>query len=70
MTIKEIRNTTKTMLSAEDICKVLGSDPCDIRLTARKTPWLIGYPFTFVGRRMKIPRNGFLRWYDGKGGAL
>jgi hypothetical protein len=27
-------------------------------------PERIGYPFTFVGTRMKIPRVGFLRWYD------
>ena len=65
MTIEEIRLTDKMMLSPKDIGEVLGSDPGTIRLTARMAPERVGYPFTFVGNRMKVPRDGFLRWYDG-----
>jgi hypothetical protein len=64
MTIEEIRASDKAFLTPQDISRALGSDPQTIRLTAKLHPERIGYPFTFVGTRMKIPRIGFLRWYD------
>lgn len=66
MTIAEIRASDADMLTAADIAPILGSDPQTIRLTAKKLPQYVGYPFTFVGNRMKIPRVGFIRWYDGE----
>ena len=65
MTMDEILATDKVMLSASDIAEVLGSDPMTIRLMARLDPDRVGFPFTFVGNRMKIPRAGFLRWMNG-----
>ena len=65
MTFDEIRATDKMMLSPTDISEVLGSDPMTIRLTAKMAPERVGYPFTFVGNRMKIPRIGFIRWMEG-----
>ena len=52
----------KLFLTPTDICGILGSDPQSIRDTARQYPERIGYPFTFVGRNMKIPRIPFLRF--------
>lgn len=66
MTIREIRSCSRNMLSVIDISEVIGSDAKDIANTARTTPGLIRYPFTFVGNRMKIPRVGFLNWLEGK----
>ncbi len=65
MTIDEIRVTDKPMLSPVDVAEVLGSDPQTIRLTAKMAPERVGYPFTFTGNRMKIPRIGFIRWMEG-----
>ena len=65
MTLDEIRATDKVMLSPTDISEVLGSDPMTIRLTAKMAPERVGYPFTFTGNRMKIPRIGFIRWMEG-----
>lgn len=62
MTIEEIKKTDKMFLTPNDICRVLGSDPQTIRVTARQRPDLIGYEFTFVGNRMKIARIPFLRF--------
>jgi hypothetical protein len=45
-----------------DIGPVLGSDPQTIRVTARQQPERLGFPFTFSGSRMKIPRIPFLRF--------
>ena len=61
-TLEEIRLSDKTFLSPADISPVLGSDPQTIRVTARQRPELIGFPYTFVGNRMKIPRIPFLRF--------
>ena len=65
MTMDEIRESRNDMLSPADIADVLGSDPQTIRVTARTHPERIGYPFTFVGNRIKIPRIGFIRWMEG-----
>ena len=65
MTIDEIRATDKPMLSPVDVAGVLGSDPQTIRLTAKMAPERVGYPFTFTGNRMKIPRIGFINWMEG-----
>jgi hypothetical protein len=66
MTIEEIRLCDKDFLIPKDIAEALGSDPHNIIVTARMYPERIGYPFTFVGNRMKIPKAGFLSWYCGK----
>lgn len=61
-TIAEIRNSDKVFLTPADISGVLGSDPQTIRQTAREYPERIGFPFTFAGANMKIPRIPFLRF--------
>ncbi|MBQ9256202.1 MAG: hypothetical protein IJ181_03680 [Acidaminococcaceae bacterium] len=66
MTMNEIRNSEKDILTAYDISEVMGSKPQTIRLSAKQHPELIGYPFAFHGNRMKIPRIGFINWFDGK----
>lgn len=62
MTLSEIRSSSKAFLSTRDVAEVMGSDPYTIRLTAIQRPELLGFPFTFSGNRMKIPRIPFLRW--------
>ena len=66
MTMAEIRQCEKDCLTPADIADVLGSDQQTIRETAKQHPERIRYPFTFVGSRMKIPRPGFIRWFDGE----
>ena len=66
MTLEQIRSSDKLFLSPGDICGVLGSNPQTIRVTARQCPELIGFPFTFTGNRMKIPRIPFLNFIDAK----
>lgn len=52
----------KMFLTPADISPILGSDPQTIRVTARQRPDLLGFPFTFMGNRMKIPRIPFLEF--------
>lgn len=65
MTLAEMKNAKTAILTPDDVAEVLGSHPATIRETAKQHPERIGYPFTFVGNRMKIPRIGFLRWLTG-----
>lgn len=68
MTLEEIRRSDKAFLTPGDIAPVLGSDPQTIRVTARTAPERIGFPFTFTGNRMKIPRVPFLIFMEGREG--
>lgn len=62
LTLQEIKNLDKAFLTPEQVSGVLGSNPQTIRVTARQRPDLVGYEFTFVGNRMKIPKVPFLRF--------
>ena len=44
---------------------ILGCDPHYIRLTAREAPEELGYNVTRIGRNTKIPRIGFIRFWEG-----
>lgn len=61
-TLEELCASEKVFFAPGDVCGVLGCNPQTIRVTARQRPDLIGYEFTFVGNRMKIPKIPFLRF--------
>lgn len=61
-TIDDLIKSDKAFFTPGDVCGVLGSNPQTIRVTARQRPDLIGFEYTFVGNRMKIPRVPFLRF--------
>ena len=61
-TIEDMVNSDKLFLSPADVSAVTGMDAQTIRVTAKQQPSAIGFPFTFSGRNMKIPRIPFLRW--------
>lgn len=61
-TLDDLIKMDKPFLTPADICGVLGANPQTIRVTARQRQDLIGFEFTFVGNRMKIPRIPFLRF--------
>ena len=69
MTINEIRGLDKPFLTPKEVAGVLGSDPQTIRVTARTAPERVGFPFTFTGNRMKIPRIPFLKFMEGRENA-
>lgn len=65
MTIDEIRSSTKDMLTPSDIAPVLGCHPYSLNVAAKADIKVLGFPASLIGTRLKIPRVGFLRWYDG-----
>ena len=68
-TLQEIEACGKEILSVDDVAGYLGSHPQDIRITAHQAPQLLGFPFTVIGCRVKIPREGFVRWAKGLQGG-
>lgn len=66
MTLDEIRNSTKEVLTPADIADVLNADPQAIRVCARQRPQELGFHVSVIGIRVKIPRLAFIRWMEGK----
>ena len=65
MTIEEIKQSNKTLLTPADIAPILGCNPHQIRVTAHDRPELLGFPVCVVGNRTKIPRAHFLEFIEG-----
>lgn len=67
LTLEEIRETSKSMLTPDEVSGVLGCAPQMIRVRARD-PELrktLGFPVMAVGNRVKIPTKAFIRFLDG-----
>jgi len=67
VTLEEIRESGKPMLTPADVAEAMGCDPQFIRVQAHRDPAMLGFPVCVIGSRVKIPREGFLNWYEGKG---
>ena len=66
MTLDEIKNSSKVMLTPADVATVLGCDPQSIRINARVAPERLGFPVIMIGNRVKIPRAAFIRFITGE----
>lgn len=66
MTLAQIRESEKDMLTPADVAPVLGVNPYSINIQARDDPSRLGFPVARIGCRVKIPREGFLAWMEGR----
>ena len=66
MTIEDIKNMKKDILTPGDIAPVLHCDPNVIRYQAGKDIKQLGFPCSKIGTRIKIPRLAFIDWFLGK----
>ena len=62
MTLKEIEESTKEVLTCQDVAPVLMCNPATLHLQAMEEPWRLGFPVVVMGRRVKIPRRPFLNY--------
>lgn len=60
MTLRQIRESEKVYLLAEDIADIVESSANSIRRQAQEDPSKLGFPVIVIGNRVKIPREGFL----------
>lgn len=66
MTLQEILESDKLMLTASDISEILGSDPDTIRVMVRQDAEALAplQPIR-IGNRAKFPRMRFINWITG-----
>lgn len=62
MTLAEMIDSTKDVLTAADIAPVLRTDANTIRAQAREDPEKLGFPIYCAGQQVRIPRRSFLKF--------
>ena len=65
MTIEDIKNMDKDILTPGDIAPLLECDPNVIRYQAAQDVRQLGFPAAKIGTRVKIPRLAFIKWFEG-----
>lgn len=65
MTIQDIKNMTKEILTPADVAPILCCDPNVIRVQAGIDIKQLGFPAAKIGTRVKIPRRAFIDWFEG-----
>ena len=64
MTLEEIRASGAEFLTPAQVAGVLGCAPYAINVQAKADASKLGFPVCITGRRVRIPRRGFLHWLD------
>ena len=64
MTIEDIKNIDKEILTPGDIAPILGCDPNVIRFQAKQDIKQLGFPAAKIGSRIKIPKKAFIKWFE------
>ncbi len=62
MTVEEMKQSDKRILTPEEVAQVCECDPAKIRETAKVNPQLLGFPVSVIGTRVKIWRIPFLKY--------
>ena len=70
MTLEQIMQSQKEMLTPKDVAEVLGCDPYSINVQVKeditKGVNSFGFSVLMIGTRVKIPRRAFLRFMLGE----
>lgn len=67
MTLRDIKEMDRTMITPAIAAQVIGCNPQLLRLQARLEPEMLGFPVTVIGNRTLIPRMPFIRFLEGDG---
>lgn len=62
MRLKDLENLDRDFLTAEEVSEILDASPQGIRSQAQDDPAKLGFPVIVTGRRVRIPRLGFLHY--------
>ena len=70
MTLEQIMQSQKEMLTPKDVAEVLGCDPYNINVQVKEDITngvnSFGFSVSMIGTRVKIPRRAFLRFMLGE----
>ena len=58
----EIILSNDYFINAVTAAKIMGVSPQSLRECAQKRPDLIGFPYSYIGTKMIIPRESFIDW--------
>ena len=64
--MNDLRAIDREWLLAREVAPVLGTDPHSIRVAARLAPDRLGFPVCLVGSRVRIPKEPFIQFWEGK----
>jgi len=64
MTFEQIRTSDKPVLKPADVAEVLGCHPYAVNIRAKDGS--LPFPHFMSGSRVKIPREGFIAWMEGR----
>lgn len=65
MTFEEIKECNKDFLVPTEVAPVLKVSPYSINIAAKTNPNGLGFPITFIGTRVLIPRRAFINFCEG-----
>lgn len=65
LTLADIKNMKKDVITPKEAAQVLGCDPQWIRLVAHRQPERLPFPALVVCNRTKIPRLPFIKFMEG-----
>lgn len=60
MTLKDIEQIDRELLTCEDVAEFIGTNPQSIRSQAQASAEKLGFPVIVIGSRIRIPKDGFL----------
>ena len=66
MTLFEIENMADEVLTCKQVAPLLKANPYTLHMQAMEDPSMLGFPVIVCGRRVKIPRQPFLRFMRGE----
>ena len=65
MTLEEIRDYPKEVLTPAQIAPILGCSPYTINVSAKQRPDGLGFPTIIMGTRVRIPKQPFIAYMTG-----
>lgn len=65
MTVDELEALPVSVLSCAQVAPILKANAYTIHETAIQRPDLLGFPVCVIGRRVRIPKDGFIRFLRG-----
>lgn len=64
--LAQLRTMDKAFITPLELSKVLGCQPYSINRQVASDPSALGFPVMKIGTNVRIPREAFLKWFDGQ----
>lgn len=66
MSVEEMKGLSKDYLTPKDIAGCLGCTAYALNQQAASDASKLGFPVVIIGKRVKIPREAFIRFMEGR----